>query len=345
MKVSVIIPVYNVESYIRECLLSIMNQSYRDFEVILVDDCGSDRSLDVIYDLLSGKDEGDIDGIKYRIIHHECNRGLSVARNTGIKASVGEWLFFLDSDDFLTCDALEVLMSHTGLEDIDMVIGAYEFVGGNMSLPTMTEFKHNIVNSSDVNLVELYTGKQIYSMVWNKLIYRSFLLNNNLFFVEGLFHEDELWTFSCLSCAHKIAISNKVTYYYVIRDTSIQRNPDALFHNEQYSKVYLEMLNVMDVQQLNRNRVLYDFLFRKIVHVYSLPYWYGSPENSIYFFNKLRYCHYWSIIDLTLMRVSMLELFIPLILLLPASVGQRLFHKIVLMLSSRSNKKFCYQND
>ena len=104
MDVSIIIPVYKVEKYITRCIQSIMNQSCKNIQIecIIIDDCTPDASIDIVNGVLSGY-KGDV---KFIILRHEKNSGLSAARNTGIKASTGRYLMFVDSDDYITDDAV-----------------------------------------------------------------------------------------------------------------------------------------------------------------------------------------------------------------------------------------------
>ena len=94
MKVSIIIPVYNVDSYIETCLQSVFNQTYQNIEVIIVDDCGTDHSMEIVEKVVSTY-KGTF---SIKILHHNLNSGLSAARNTGIKNATGEYIYFLDSD-------------------------------------------------------------------------------------------------------------------------------------------------------------------------------------------------------------------------------------------------------
>jgi glycosyltransferase involved in cell wall biosynthesis len=105
--VSVIVPVYQVSDYVERCIRSVMAQTYTDIECIIVDDATRDDSIDKCEALIK-----EYDGpIQFRIIHHEQNRGLSVARNTGFDAANGEYVYFLDSDDYITPDCIEKLVS------------------------------------------------------------------------------------------------------------------------------------------------------------------------------------------------------------------------------------------
>ena len=102
MKVSVIIPVYNVALYVERCLLSVLNQTWQDLEVLVVNDCTPDNSMEIVRRVVVGHPRGAM----VRVLEHEVNRGLSAARNTGIRAATGDYLYFLDSDDYLPSDSM-----------------------------------------------------------------------------------------------------------------------------------------------------------------------------------------------------------------------------------------------
>lgn len=121
--VSVIIPVYQVSAYIERCLLSVMNQTFQNIECIIVDDCSPDDSIDKCERLISSYNGP----ISFKILHHERNRGLSAARNTGTDAASGEYIFYLDSDDEITSDCIEILVAIVKNHPVvDVVIGNYE---------------------------------------------------------------------------------------------------------------------------------------------------------------------------------------------------------------------------
>ena len=108
MKISIIVPVYNVEQYIKECFDSIAAQTYKgDIECIFVNDCGHDKSVEILEKMIACYQGG----ISFSIIHHEHNKGLSGARNTGIRHAQGDYLYFIDSDDSITSDCIEKLVA------------------------------------------------------------------------------------------------------------------------------------------------------------------------------------------------------------------------------------------
>lgn len=219
MKVSVIIPVYNVSQYIERCLLSVLNQTWQDLEIILVNDCTPDDSIEIAERVSISHSRGKI--IKF--LEHRKNRGLSAARNTGIFEAIGEYLYFLDSDDYLPLDSIASLAEAAISSKSDFIIGNYKVVGADRWAPPLLS-STSIIEGSE-NILSAYVYDKWYVMAWNKLIERSFLLQKNLFFQEGIVHEDDLWSFKLACIANKMSIVNKVTYYYYMQPNSIMRAP------------------------------------------------------------------------------------------------------------------------
>lgn len=215
MKVSVIIPVYNVAPFIESCLSSVFMQTYTDIEVLLIDDCGTDESMAIVYRMLTQYSGN----IKCRIIKHENNRGLSAARNTGIDAATGEYLYFLDSDDEIVPYCIERLLSLTLKENLDFVIGNYFVSQVGKEYPPL-KLRDGIVRGTE-RILQTYLNREWYMMAWNKLINRSFLLENQLYFKEKLIHEDELWSFLLAFKASNMGVVDDKLYCYKVRDTSI----------------------------------------------------------------------------------------------------------------------------
>ena len=122
MKVSVIIPVYNVAPYVERCLTSVFQQTYGDIEIIIVDDCATDNSMEIVHKVVTV-----YSGLfTIQIIRHACNQGLSEARNTGIKSAKGDYLYFLDSDDAITADCIHLLVAPLSeYPNLDFVIGNF----------------------------------------------------------------------------------------------------------------------------------------------------------------------------------------------------------------------------
>jgi len=229
MKVSIIIPVYNVEPYIRRCLLSALNQTHLDLEIIVVDDCGQDASMEVVLDVIGNHPAGH----KVHVARHEKNRGLSAARNTGINIATGEYVYFLDSDDEITPACIETLVG------INAQYGGVEIVQGNTKIMP--------INLKEINWCDiLYKNfpEHVNDNAWifqhfynvykehipvisqNKLIKRQFIHDNNLFYMEGIIHEDEMWMFYTVQKLRSIAFANEHTYLWHTRPGSITQSGD-----------------------------------------------------------------------------------------------------------------------
>lgn len=221
MNISLIIPVYNVESYILQCLHSVTCQTFQDgVECILIDDCGTDNSIEIANDFIH-KYQGPIN---FRIIHHEQNRGLSAARNTGIQAAQGDYILFLDSDDELLPGCLaeftNILHEHLGT---DLIQGAYES-------EMMRQFERVTLPAYSNNPHEIKTLMLDYDrfpiMAQNRLIKRSLICKHNLFFKEGIIHEDCYWTFFLAKHIKSLACLSNKTYFYRTNPHSITGSPN-----------------------------------------------------------------------------------------------------------------------
>ena len=232
-KISIIIPVYNVAEYITECLQSVMRQTYKgEIECILVDDCGTDNSIAVAEKLLA-----DYKGaISFRILRHAHNRGLSAARNTGTDAATGDYIYYLDSDDYISDDCLEVLTEPLKKKEYDMVVGNYTIVGRNADVPQIQLERDQEITGADF-ILKCAKSEMIIT-AWNKLYKFAFLRSNHIHFIEGLIHEDNPFNFECSLYEPSVYVIIKSTYFYRIRIGSIM---DEAWHNKMiinWEKVY-----------------------------------------------------------------------------------------------------------
>lgn len=247
MTISIIIPIYNVAPYIEQCLRSVFAQTYQDeVECLLVDDCGADESMEIAEQLIR-----DYHGaITFRILHHEHNRGLSAARNTGVKAARGEYICFMDSDDWATTDMLVRLASamQSTEEGVGMVVG---FFYHNLKDETYVENpfdwhrEHSyVIEPSDFALSQL--GLRIPHEAWGRLIRRDLLLE--VPFREGRKIEDRLWVLDATPVVEHRGIRMLVIpdyiYYYRRRKGSILHS-DVLQTTNEELKVSNEIMTQM----------------------------------------------------------------------------------------------------
>lgn len=231
MLVSIIIPIYKVEPYIIRCIDSVLHQTYRNIEVILVDDCTPDKSMQVAIDYIEKSPHGK--DLKFIYLHHDHNRGLSAARNTGIDAATGDYLFFLDSDDYIFKDCISHLIETANKFPMAEVIYAgaksnlkdYDWMSfEKKNLPDYTEDK-NWINKALLSRITLNMT------AWNKLVKCNFIKENRLYFAEGLVNEDEIWNYDMAKHVSRAAICKHDTYMYVIRRGSITNNLSNRYNN------------------------------------------------------------------------------------------------------------------
>jgi len=219
-RVSIIVPVYNVEKYIEECLQSVANQTCAsDIECVIVDDKGGDNSVFIVEQFVASYN-GDVE---FRLIRRKQNGGLSAARNTGIREAKGEYLYFLDSDDYLFSNAIETLLTladkHGG---VDLLPALYYRDDNSMNHFRKDAFPEF---SDDRRLIKcaLLDYDRIPVTAANRLIRREFLLQQNLYFKEGIIHEDNYWTFFLSKYVQRMAFCPEKIYYYRITEGSITR--------------------------------------------------------------------------------------------------------------------------
>lgn len=260
--VSIIIPIYKVEQYIITCIESVLVQSYRNLEVILVDDCSPDRSMDIAREYIRKSTKSQ--DVIFKYTRHDCNRGLSAARNTGIQQATGDYLYFLDSDDEITANCIELLVHNSNNGQTDVVCGGFKVVGNEKSLWNKNEFA-DICLSGNRNIVNYYVSGRLYVMACNKMIRRDLLIKNNLIFKEGVIHEDNHWSFIIMNNIETLRTLRDRCYLYNYRSTSITGTPNYRRRYDSYVqileefnkaekngtiKAYPESLHYIDKQKL-----------------------------------------------------------------------------------------------
>ena len=208
--ISIIVPVYNVEKYLEKCVKSIIQQTYENIEIILVDDGSKDNS-GKICDELEQKDN------RIKVIHKE-NGGLSDARNAGLKIATGKYIGFVDSDDYIQEDMFETLYKLNKENNSDISIVSYYEIYNEKVISVRDSKKLEILNKIDA-IKELLIDTKIQSYAWNKLFKRE--LFNNIEFPTNKNFEDIATTLLLFERANKIVLLEDPKYYYSRRDDSI----------------------------------------------------------------------------------------------------------------------------
>lgn len=219
MILSIVIPVYNVEKYIERCLNSIIINDIDSLEIelIVIIDGSKDKSDILCNDILKG-----INNVK--IIDQE-NKGLSGARNTGIRYAIGEYIWFVDSDDAISNIAIsDFIKSINKFPNQSIIKIGFDF---NLNDTTKIEYLSNALLKGDAKLIKInaYINNDDFKpMSWSYIFKRKFILENNLFFHEGIFHEDEEFIVRILHFADAILVINKIYYHYYENLGSIMTN-------------------------------------------------------------------------------------------------------------------------
>lgn len=220
MKISIVIPIYNSQDYIKDCLQSVISQSYRDeMECLLIDDCGNDGSINITRNFIDNY-KGNI---KFKILYHTNNRGAAAARNTGLNAASGDYILFMDSDDYITDTCIEEMTNVLKkYPNVDLIQAGIKTTDG--SIPWF-DFEKNPFPEYTNDLYDIKTrllGREIIpASPCSKLIPIRFLRQNKIFFREGIVIEDVLWCNILAKHVRSIACLNKNTYIYRIHDNSV----------------------------------------------------------------------------------------------------------------------------
>lgn len=271
MFISVVVPVYNVEKYLEKCLQSLIEQCYSDMEIVVVDDKSTDRSLCI------AKKYEKYNNVK--VISKEKNTGLSDSRNVGIRESRGQYIMFLDSDDYVEDGCIFKIQEIVKKEnEPDIVYFGYseEYESTNEKY-----IKYGYVSKKD----KIYTGEEfaiaelkqrnLYAAACFGIYNREFIVRNNLYFESGLLHEDELWTPQVILRANKVYTSDYVFYHYLRRNGSITRSGNKTKHGQ-------DMLCICKKLDILANEIKNPELKKYMDNHIAMLYMKGMTEGRLY---------------------------------------------------------------
>ncbi len=222
-KVSVIIPIFNVEKYIKACLDSVSNQTLKEIEIICVNDGTPDHSMEIVY-------EKALRDKRIRIVERE-NKGLSAARNTGLKQATGEYVIFLDSDDTLKEKTLEILYRSMSEKRLQQIFFEADVLYDTLKVKRDNYIKYHKYYHRKGTYPQVETGTEILKKLLENKEYRmsvclqmfqkQFLVENGLFFLEGILHEDNLFTPQVMLKADRVMVIRDCFYIRRLRSDSI----------------------------------------------------------------------------------------------------------------------------
>jgi glycosyltransferase involved in cell wall biosynthesis len=249
------VPIYNVEPYLNRCVESIINQTYSNLEIILVDD-GSPDCCGKICDDWSKKD------CRIKVIHKK-NGGLSDARNAGMKIATGQYLAFVDSDDWIEKDFISTLYQIIQEENADIAACGVKYITEDDKVIYIRSCKQSKLRLSKIQaLNRLVLEDGVFQTVWNKLYKRK--LAENLFFEIGKYNEDDFWTYQVIEKAEKMIVIDKPLYYYLQRQGSIMGTQYTLKRKDGLEARFKRMHDFQKYKELaylTREHLYYDCLY------------------------------------------------------------------------------------
>lgn len=245
-QVSVIIPVYNVEKYLEKCIYSVLKQNMVDLEIIICNDASTDESANIIEKYMRIDD-------RIKLITHNENQGLSVSRNDGIKMASGEYIFFLDSDDYIMENVLTILYHKIKSANADVLYFGYE----EHSVNSQNNIKRNshksiypkVEDGHDFFCRAIKEGNACVTS-WSAIYKNQFLKENNIKFKPYIIHEDNLFYYEVLMKAKCVTSVNDVCYNYIRRDNSL-----SLSQNIYHEKIWSLCSIIADINYLNKNNM------------------------------------------------------------------------------------------
>lgn len=210
-KISVIVPIYNVEQYLRKCIDSIINQTYKNLEIILVDDGSTDASGEIC-NKYEQQDE------RIRVIHKK-NGGAADARNKGLEVMTGKFVSFVDSDDWIEYNFYENMIEQAIKYNADIVVSNYNYVSDNGDIICRYEKNDKVRYNTEEAMNEMIHDGFIQAVIWNKLYLKSCI--KDIRFKVGKICEDEFFTYKIIANAKEVVYNSKPLYFYRKREGSV----------------------------------------------------------------------------------------------------------------------------
>ena len=262
--ISVIIPVYNVEKYLEECVNSVLNQTYKNIEIILVDDGSTDSS---------GKlcDKFKEQNSNVQVIHQK-NAGLSDARTAGFKKATGKYVYFLDSDDYISADALEKLCMIAENDSSDIVFfDAHSFLDeSDEEIKQNYKRKKIYTTKSGIEIFEeMQNNSEFHSSVPLMLINKDLFTVNNLSFISGVYYEDMAFTFESLCLAKRVSQCPECLYFRRYRQNSIMTSKKNIKYFDSTVILYKHLLQFVENNGLSENNAVKKYLARISYNVFN----------------------------------------------------------------------------
>ncbi len=283
-KITLSMPVYNVEQFVERALLSALNQTYPNIEFLVIDDKGSDRSMEIVKRLIETHPRGE----KIRIIDHVVNKGTGATKNSAIEAATGDYIYFMDSDDEITVDCIELFYNKMMEHPVDIVVGGYRYL--DMEDNTLFERKYTdcIVEGEGEMAMNQYRKNygraKLHTQMWNKLYRLAFIRDNDIKCVPNQLNEDNIFTTKVIFANPSCRFISDVTYLYFervgstvyrVRNGITERFANQLVDVSAYHKENLEKQQGQAIYPYYRKRVQF-YLTYAIVSIFMGGFKFGQ---------------------------------------------------------------------
>lgn len=265
-KISIIVPIYNVEKYLKQCLDSILSQSFQDFEIICINDKSPDNSLEILKEY-AAKDN------RIKIINNKKNVGCGVSRNKGIKRAKGKYIMFIDSDDWYEPDALELLYNQIEKNKNDFVIFDYrKYFVGDSSFKSPTKYMSGYldeVDNPDIKLWKLQKPFMFSAYVWTQIYNTEFIKKNNIKFDSWLMSEDARFYFGAIISSKSVSIIDKPLINYRIHNESATNSKFNLLGAHIYARIKTYKMFLKSKHKKEYLKSYIPYCIRSVLFVYK----------------------------------------------------------------------------
>ena len=261
------IPVYNVEKHIEKALLSALNQTYDNIEYIVVDDKGSDNSMDIVRAIIANH----AGGKDVRIIEHTQNIGTGASRNSAIEFAAGKYIFFMDSDDEIAPDCIKILYDKMQEKPVDFIIASMSARDRTGIIIEQLIYEDTFIEGNKDIVCNYYLTKKRHVAMWNILYDLSFLRSNNIKCFPTHLNEDNLFTFQVILNAQSCRYISDITYYYY--DTPNSTVKAAMHHklSHRFAQQYVECIGfkkkyIKNYSDLTIKEFVYRYIIFQTIH-------------------------------------------------------------------------------
>lgn len=293
LKVSIIIPLYNKEEFIARCLQSVIKQTYDNVECIIINDASTDNSLPIAQEVVNSYNGK----ISFRILQHENNKGVSAARNMGIKYAKGDYIMFIDADDVITPHAVDLLVDKANeLPGVDIVQGNIKKNPLDNDHYELRRFNFPDCFTDNESFRRRFfeLWKDINSIVYAKIIRTSFIRENNLLFMEDIIHEDVHWTIKMARVVQTMVFVYDYVYIRYIVPNSIMTTTNSERSGHNWGIILSDVVN--DIEERDYLRQYRKFLLWLVLWTKKNPH-VKSLREANWLFAKKAFKHHWYLLS------------------------------------------------